>query len=72
MSFTKNICKNIGDTINKNLIDKYGQKILDHDKISAEDAFKTASRGAIQKTAEKTVDFIGIRIANKITKIFTK
>ena len=31
----------------------YSQKLLDHTKQSATDAFKTASKKAIQKTANK-------------------
>ena len=44
------------------------QKPLDHDKQSSTDAFKTASKRAIQNTAEATGDWIGKEIANKITK----
>ena len=38
----KNIGKNHGQNISKNLSSKYGQKLLDHAKQSATDAFKTA------------------------------
>ena len=48
---------------------KYSQKLLDHTKQSATDAFKTASQRAIQKTAEVTGDFIGNKIADRITKV---
>ena len=41
----------------------------DHAKQSATDAFKTVSKRAIQKTAEATVDLIGNKIPNKITKV---
>ena len=44
------------------------QKLLDHAKVSATDAFKTASKRAIQKTAEESCDLIDNKIANKITK----
>ena len=43
-------------------------KLLDHAKQSATDAFKTASKIAIQKTTEATGDFIWNKIANRITK----
>ena len=41
----------------------------DHAKQSATDVFKTVSKRAIQKTAEATVDLIGNKILNKITKV---
>ena len=50
----------------KNLSCKYSQKLLDHAKQSATDALKTASKRAIQKTAEATGDLTDIKIANKI------
>ena len=43
------------------------QKLLDHVKQSATDAFETASKKAIQKTTEATGELIGNKIANKIT-----
>ena len=52
LSFAKNIGKNSGKTISKNLRGKYSQKLLDHDKQSATDALKRV----IQKTAETTGD----------------
>ena len=45
------------------------QKLLDHAKQSATDVFKTASKRAIQKTAEATGDLIGNKIASKIMKV---
>ena len=42
--------KNMG----KNLSNKYGQKLLDSTKKSTTDAIITASKRAIQKTAEAT------------------
>ena len=45
------------------------QKLLGHTKQSATDAFKTASKRVIQKTAETTADLIGNEIANKIMKV---
>ena len=50
----------------RNLNNKYGQK-LDSAKKSATDAFKIASKTAIQKTAEATGDLIGNKTADKIT-----
>ena len=47
----------------KNLNNKYSQKLLDSAKTSTTDA---ASKWAIQKTAEATVDLIGNKIADKI------
>ena len=40
---------NIGKNIRKNLSHKYSQRLIDHAKPSATDAFKTASKRAIQK-----------------------
>ena len=57
--------KNIGE----NLKNKYGQKLVDAAKKSATDAFKTASKRAIEKTAIATGDLIGDKIADKITSI---
>ena len=48
---------------------KHGQKLVDTSKKSATDAFKTASKRAIQKTAEATGDLVGNKIADKITSI---
>ena len=53
--------------IGKNLSNKYGQKFLDNAKKSTTDWIKTASKRGIQKTGEATGDFIGIKIAGKIT-----
>ena len=60
--------KNMG----KSLSSKYGQKLLDSAKISTTDAIKTASKRAIQKTAEATGDLIGNNIADKITSVSKK
>ena len=64
MSFAKNI--------GKSLSNKYGQKLLDSAKKSTTDAIKTASKRVIQKTAEATGDFIGNKIADKITSVSKK
>ena len=64
LSFAKNM--------GKNLSSKYGQKLLDSAKKSTTDAIKTASKRAIQKTAEATYDLIGNKIAEEITNISKK
>ena len=69
LSFAKNMGKNIGKNICKSLSGKYSQKLLDHAKQSAIDAFKTTSKSVIQKTAGATSDLIGNKIANRITKV---
>ena len=56
----------------KSLSNKYGQKLLDSAKKSTTDAIKTASKRAIQKTAEATGDLIGNKAADKITSISKK
>ena len=61
LSFAKNM--------GKSLSNKYGQKLLDSAKISTTDAIKTASKRAIQKTAEATGHLIGSKIADKITSV---
>ena len=45
------------------------QKLLDHAKQSATDAFKTTSKRVVQKAAEATGDLIGNNIAKKITEV---
>ena len=56
----------------KSLSNKYGQKLLDSAKKSTTDAIKTASKRAIQKTAEATGDLIGNKTADKITSVLKK
>ena len=51
----------------KNLSNKFGQKLLYSAKKSTVDAIETASKRAIQKTAEAIGDLIGNKIADKIT-----
>ena len=48
---------------------KYSQKLLDYAKNSATDAFKTASKGTIEKIPEATDHLIGNKIANRISKV---
>ena len=64
LSFAKNM--------GKSLSNKYGQKLLDSAKKSATDAIKTASKIAIQNTAEATGDLIGNKSADKITSVSKK
>ena len=61
LSFAKNM--------GKSLSNKYGQKLLDSAKKSLTDVIKTASKRAIQKTAEATGDLIGNKIADNITSV---
>ena len=51
---------------------KYSQKLVDTAKKSATDAIKTASKRAIQKTAEATGDLVGNKIADTITSASKK
>ena len=64
LSFAKNM--------DKSLSNKYGQKLLDSAKKSTTYAIKTASKRAIQKTAEATDNLIGKKIANNITNVSKK
>ena len=64
LSFTKNM--------GKSLSNKYGQKPLDSAKKYTIVSIKTASKRAIQKTAEATGDLIGDNIADKITSVSKK
>ena len=56
----------------RSMSNKYGKKLVDTAKKSATDAIKTASKRAIQKTAEATSYLIGNKIADKITSISKK
>ena len=58
-------------SMGKNLSNKYGQKLFDSAKKPT-DAIKTASKRAIQKTAEATGDLIGNKIDEKIASISNK
>ena len=62
--------KNMGAHLNN----KYSQKLIDTAKKSTTDAdaMKTASKRAIQKTAEATGDLIGNKIVDKITSVSEK
>ena len=56
----------------KSLSNRYGQKLFDSAKKSTTGEIKTASKRAIQKTAEATGDLIGNKIADKITSVSNK
>ena len=58
LPFAKNIGKNLSDT--------YSKKLLDTAKKSTADALKTASKRAIQKTAEATDDLTRNKIAHEL------
>ena len=49
--------------------DKYGKKLMDTVTKTEIDAAKTASKRVVQKTAKGTEDFIGNKIADKITSL---
>ena len=56
----------------KSLNNKYGQKLLNRAKKFTTDPTKTASKRAIQKTAEATGDLIDNKFADKITSVSKK
>ena len=56
----------------RSMSNKYGRKLTDTAKKSATDAIKTASKRAIQKTAEATGDLVGNKTADKITSVSKK
>ena len=51
----------------KNVSDKCSLQLFHHARQSATDTFRTASKRAIQKTAEATSDLIGNKTDNKIS-----
>ena len=51
------------------ICNEYSQNLLDSAKKSTANAIKTASKRAIQKTAEATGDLIGKNTADKITSV---
>ena len=61
MSFAKKVSKSLSG--------KYSEKLLNHTKRSATDAFKTVSKRAIPKAAEGTVVLIDNKIADGTTKV---
>ena len=56
----------------RSMSNKYGEKLVDAAKNSATDAIRTASKRAIQKTAEETGDLVCNKTANKITSVSKK
>ena len=58
--------------IDKNLSNKYSQKIIDTVKKSATDAIKTTSQRTIKKNAEAMGDLVDNKIADKKTSISKK
>ena len=56
----------------RSMSNKYGKKLVDTAKKFATDAIKTASKRAIQKTAETTGDLVVNKIADKITSVSKK
>ena len=71
LSFAKNTDKN-ATKVAKSMSNKYSQKLLDRPQKSTTDVIKTASKRAIQKTAEAAGDLIGNKMAVKITSISTE
>ena len=62
-SFPKNVAKNFSS--------KWGIILLDSTKKSTTYAPKTTLKRAVQKTAEATVDLIGNKISDKITRTYS-
>ena len=59
LSFARNLGTH-ATKVAKNLNNKYGQKFADSAKKSVTDAFKIASKKAIQKTGEASGDLVGL------------
>ena len=53
----------------KNVVIKYGKKVMDTATKTGIDAAKATSKRVVQKTAKATGDLIGNKIADKITLI---
>ena len=64
LSFAKNVSKSLSN--------KYVQKILDSAEEYTTDVIITASKRAIQKTADVTGDLIGNKVADKVTSLSKK
>ena len=56
----------------RSMSNKYGKKLVDSATKFATDAIETASKRAIQKTAEATGDLVGNKSAHKITSFSKK
>ena len=59
-------------SMGKSLSNKYGQNLIDRAQKSTTDVIKTASKIATQKTAEATGNWIGSKIADKVTRVSKK
>ena len=53
----------------RKFVNKYGKKLIDTATKTGMNITKTASKRAVQKTAEVTGDFIGNKVAIKITSL---
>ena len=62
LSGSLSFSRNIGENIDKKLISKVRQTLLEHAKQSTADALGTAWERAIQKTVKTTGDLIGNKI----------
>ena len=71
LSFAKNMGRH-ANKVAKSLSNNHSQKPLDSAKKSTTDAIKTASKRAIQKTAETTGNLIGKKIADKMRSVSKK
>ena len=69
--FAKNVGRH-ANKVAKSLSNKFSQKLFDSAKKSTTDTIETASKRAIQKTAEVAGDLIGNKIADKITNVSRK
>ena len=65
--FAKDMTKNLSNKYSTAHATNGAQKLLDSAKTSGADAIKTASKKAVQKSAEATGDLIVNEIADKIT-----
>ena len=70
--FAKNMGKNFSENICKNVSGKYGQKLLDHAKQSAADAFKTSSKRVIQNSRNILVIQLDVKLLIKLQKVAAK
>ena len=68
LPLAKDISKNATE-VATSMSNEYSQKLLDSAKKCTTDAIKTASKRAIQKTAEPTSDLICSKTADEITSI---
>ena len=71
LSFPRNIVTHATKAAKK-ISNKYRQKLVNTARKSGTDAIKTASKRAIQKTAEAIEDLVGNKIADKITSVSKK